>query len=161
MESDVNKLEKMLLQQVELLGSDNLADAEKAKLMIERSLAYNTKYAEDSSLEDMLRRPQAFMEGAIAGLVQLLRQKAYRDGYIDGATEKGIVWHDLRKNPQDLPESGKWILCKGNAEYFDPYFVAMTDEVNDNEVFLVGYESDDTNGFEDVIAWAEIPQFKE
>jgi len=39
MESDVNKLEKMLLQQVELLGSDNLADAEKAKLMIERSKA--------------------------------------------------------------------------------------------------------------------------
>lgn len=39
MESDVNKLEKMLLQQVELLGSDNLADADKAKLMIERSKA--------------------------------------------------------------------------------------------------------------------------
>ena len=39
MKSDVNKLEKMLLQQVELLGSDNLADADKAKLMIERSKA--------------------------------------------------------------------------------------------------------------------------
>ena len=39
MESDVNKLEKMLLQQVELLGSDNLADVDKAKLMIERSKA--------------------------------------------------------------------------------------------------------------------------
>lgn len=39
MESDVNKLEKMLLQQVELLGKDNLADTDKAKLMIERSKA--------------------------------------------------------------------------------------------------------------------------
>lgn len=39
MESDVNKLEKMLLQQVELLGSDNLTDTDKAKLMIERSKA--------------------------------------------------------------------------------------------------------------------------
>lgn len=39
MESDVNKLEKMILQQVELLGGDKLEDKAKAKLLIERSKA--------------------------------------------------------------------------------------------------------------------------
>ena len=53
----------------------------------EKSLAYDTKYAEDSVLEDMLSRPQDFREGAIAEIIDLLRKKAYRDGYADCARE--------------------------------------------------------------------------
>lgn len=30
------------------------------------------------------------------------------DGYIAGAKENGVVWHDLRKNPDDLPSSTDW-----------------------------------------------------
>lgn len=51
------------------------------------SLAYKTKYSEDRTLKDMLSRPKDFVEGAIEGIVNLLRQKAWRDGYIAGATE--------------------------------------------------------------------------
>ena len=47
--------------------------------------------------------------------------KASKDGYIAGATENGVVWHDLRKNPNDLPKKNKsyWVYidCQGNKIY--------------------------------------------
>ena len=51
------------------------------------SFSYNKKYSEDYKLKDMLSRPKDFVEGAIEGVIHLLRQKAWRDGYIAGATE--------------------------------------------------------------------------
>lgn len=51
------------------------------------SLVYDTKYAEDGVLEEMLSRPQDFVDGAIMEIVQLLREKANRDGFIAGAKE--------------------------------------------------------------------------
>lgn len=53
----------------------------------EHSIVYDTKYAEDGVLEDMLSRPQDFVDGAIMDIVQLLRKKANRDGFITGAKE--------------------------------------------------------------------------
>lgn len=33
-------------------------------------------------------------------------------GYIAGATENGTQWHDLRKDPSDLPKKvGNYIVC--------------------------------------------------
>lgn len=88
-------------------------------------------------------------------LLQCQLRQSHQDGYIAGAKENGLQWHDLRKNPEDLPTYGKWIICK-RENPLDP-FIAMTDAVNDDEVFLVGYETDETNGFECVTEWAEIP----
>lgn len=50
----------------------------------EYSIVYDTKYAEDGVLEEMLSRPQDFVDGAIMGVVQLLRQKASKDGFVAG-----------------------------------------------------------------------------
>ena len=55
------------------------------KEAVRKSLSYNTKYSEDGDLKDMLSRPQDFIEGSIARMVDLLRKKAYRDGMVDGA----------------------------------------------------------------------------
>ena len=47
--------------------------------------------------------------------------RASKDGYIAGATENGIQWHDLRKDPNDLPKKNKsyWVYmdCQGNKIY--------------------------------------------
>lgn len=119
-----------------------------------KSLSYDTKYSEDRTLKDMLSRPQAFVEGAIEGIVNLLRQKAYRDGYIAGAEENGVVWHDLRKNPEDLPDKGRVAFShvvmtnEGFREYCNTFtgewFVAGTFELVDKPR-----------------AWCEIPRFEE
>lgn len=51
------------------------------------SLAYNIKYAEDSVLNDMLSRPSDFVTDCIKSVVDMLRKKAYRDGYEQGFKE--------------------------------------------------------------------------
>lgn len=65
---------KMTVEELENKARDN-------------SLVYDTKYSEDGVLEEMLSRPQDFVDGAIMEIVQLLRKKANRDGFIAGAKE--------------------------------------------------------------------------
>lgn len=112
------------------------------------SLAYKTKYSEDRKLKDMLSRPKDFIEGAIEGIINLLRQKAWRDGYIAGATENGIQWHDLRKDPNDLPKKNKsyWVYidCQGNKIYRSIVWQGC----------WLGWNCIP-------LAWCEEPQFKE
>lgn len=85
----------------------------------QKSQGYNTKYSEDGKLKDMLSRPQDFVDGAIENVISLLRRKAYRDGYIIGAKEKGTVWYDIKEKlpPQDehtcfskdvMTDTGHW-----------------------------------------------------
>ena len=110
------------------------------------SLAYKTKYSEDGTLKDMLSRPKDFIEGAIEGIINLLRQTAWRDGYIAGAIENGIEWHDLRKNPNDLPRQGVELLV-------------LVDGYTRTAMY-----SKETNSFtcqEGVIAWMYEPKFEE
>lgn len=64
--------------------------------------------------------------------------------YIAGATENGTQWHDLRKDPNDLPKGRSVVLNQvGARTNYDP-----------NRGFL---------GFEGVgiKAWCEIPLFEE
>ena len=48
----------------------------------------------------------------------ILNWEKIKQAYIAGATENGIRWHDLRKDPNDLPFVGKkvWIQCEGEVE---------------------------------------------
>ncbi len=69
-----------------------------------QSYLYDTKYSEDYTLEDRLNRPKDFVKGAIKDLVDLLKRKAYRDGYIVGAKAHLPQWHNLQENPTDLPQ---------------------------------------------------------
>ena len=69
--------------------------------------------------------------------------------YNAGATENGIQWHDLKKDPNDLPKKNKsyWVYidCQGNKIY--------------RSVVWQGYWLDWYDGIP--IAWCEEPQFKE
>ena len=81
--------------------------------------------------------------------------KDLENAYIAGATENGI-WHDLRKDPNDLPKDSEYKTClyKGGkvSAWYDKEYDCWSSEFN---------------GFEHCIpksviyAWCEIPQFKE
>ena len=79
--------------------------------------------------------------------IDIATQGGYKKGYIAGATENGIQWHDLKKDPNDLPKYNQWILTFCHRKYDDCEHYFAT-------VFY-------SNCFEihDVIAWCEIPQF--
>lgn len=79
-----------------------------------KSLSYDTKYSEDGTLRDMLSRPQSFVEGAIEGIVNLLRQKAYRDGYINGAEEST---KELREKLTDAKEIIRQLIANAPNTY--------------------------------------------
>lgn len=114
------------------------------------SLAYKTKYSEDRTLKDMLSRPKDFVEGAIEGIINLLRQKAWRDGYIAGAEENGIQWHDLRKGPNDLPVMETELLCqKYSGRCFVGYY-------NHADKKFYPYEKGNSYDVVDIVRWADI-----
>ena len=68
----------------------------------------------------------------------------FKNGYLEGAKENGVVWHDLRKDPNDLPKEDCEVIikCLGEEEDTWKFFSA--------EGFPIK-----------TIAWCEKPQFKE
>ena len=91
------------------------------------------------------KRHKCFREDV--GTIQIDYEKYLdnlKQAYIAGATENGIQWHNLRKDPNDVPKGHRVVLNQvGMATTYDP-----------NRGFL---------GFEGcgITAWCEIPQFKE
>ena len=69
--------------------------------------------------------------------------------YKKGATENGIQWHDLRKNPDDVPENNDIVLNqKGEYVRYFPEYKTWT------------WQNCDNYGLE-MIAWCEKPMFEE
>ena len=80
--------------------------------------------------------------------LQTAYEWGYKDGFIAGLHEGQPNWHDLRKDPNDLPKKNKfyWVYmdCQGNKTY--------------RSVVWQGCWCT-WNGV--VLAWCEEPQFKE
>ena len=74
--------------------------------------------------------------------------KDLENAYLAGAKENNIQWHDLQKDPNDLPKENKRYLCKIKA------FVGggISYECFDYDTKYNSWK--DANG--DVIAWKEI-----
>ena len=70
----------------------------------------------------------------------------YEDGYIAGAKAHQIRWHDLRKNPKDLPDTDRYV-CVSNGE---DWTKASYSEGRWKIVTLVGF------GFAEIILWCDI-----
>ena len=73
-------------------------------------------------------------------------------GFLAGLKAGRPQWHDLRKDPNDLPKDKEYVLVYTDL---NNYYVA---EKVDNHFMSKGW------GFipmSTVIAWCEIPQFKE
>ena len=79
--------------------------------------------------------------------------EAAKEGFLAGLkTARKAMWHNLRKNPKDLPEENQEVLV---------YFTLP--DKSRNDIMLAEFENNDFNfvDLEDVIAWCEIPSFKE
>ena len=68
------------------------------------------------------------------------------ESYIAGAIENGIQWHDLRKDPNDLPKDSGLFIIHWKVGTLNHYMI---------------YKGTIKEPHKDVIAWCEIPQFKE
>ena len=96
---------------------------------------------------------EAFIEKGVA-------KASYAKGYIAGATENGIQWHDLRKDPNDLPKEfdvnkNRWEMEKRITKHI------VQNEYGERVCCFGGtwyYEEGDEAH---PIAWCEIPTFKE
>ena len=80
------------------------------------------------------------------------KRQCRKQGYLAGAKENGVVWHDLRKDPNDLPRIGIRYLV------FNKYGATLIGYWN-GKYFVSADE--DTVEIASPIAWCEIPQFKE
>lgn len=72
--------------------------------------------------------------------------------YFAGAKENGVIWHDLRKNPDDLPERGHKVI----AVYHDFGHTHLFAYLREDWVWTTNGH----NAFDGVIAWCEIPRYE-
>jgi hypothetical protein len=85
--------------------------------------------------------------------------KAYLAGAKEMLKENGVVWHDLRKNPNDLPkERGGYLVAIKLLKGWDTTILMYNNDEDEDE--LCWLDSEYTNYNDDVIAWCEIPKFE-
>ena len=78
-------------------------------------------------------------------------EKDLEEAYLAGLkAARQKMWHDLRKNPDDLPEENQEVLV----------LFTLPDK-SKNDVIIAQFENNDFNfvDLQDVIAWCEIPTF--
>lgn len=98
-------------------------------------------------------------------------KKGYLDGYKQGYEDCKPKWHDLKKNPNDLPKEGVEVLVLYSNTYDDKGLVVnkhtlryeLAQYINDEEDLTEWYwvESGLDDMVHEVIAWRELPKFKE
>ena len=107
-----------------------------------------------------LEYDKGYNEGYINGL---------KEGYIAGAKENGVVLHNIRENPNDLPKvSGRYLVYTGG----EPFILDFATEFNSFGYWVVSlgddwgvrdedFETVNDRGEDDVIAWCELPKYTE
>ena len=78
-------------------------------------------------------------------------EKDLEEAYLAGLkAARKEMWHDLRENPNDLPEENQEVLV----------LFTLPDK-SKNDVITAQFENNDFNfvDLQDVIAWCEIPTF--
>ena len=89
-------------------------------------------------ITDREERKQAFLAGLKAGRPQ---------------------WHDLRKDPKDLPDEGTYLVVWQNARGYRETMIMRYEEDDEEELHWTDVEGDWWD--DDVIAWCEIPEFED
>lgn len=68
-------------------------------------------------------------------------------------------WHDLRKDPKDLPDEGTYLVVWSNARGYKARMIMRYEEDDEEELHWIDGDGDCWD--DDVIAWREIPEFEE
>lgn len=107
--------------------------------IIQKAEEYKNKHWSDNVTEMSNQRSFQQVKG-----VPHFYDNAIKQAYIAGATENGTQWHDLEKDPNDLPKGHKVVLNQvGAPTTYDP-----------DRGFL-GF------GGCGIRAWTDVPLFKE
>jgi hypothetical protein len=77
--------------------------------------------------------------------IDLARNSCYEQGFLAGLVAGRAEWHDLRKNPDDLPKGEGLFAVYWSLGKIDGYTV------------INGFK----NPHKDIVAWYEIPRFDE
>lgn len=102
---------------------------------------YNSKEELEKDIEDSLKAEEYSTEYI----------KGYKAGYAKSTKENGVIWHDLRKDPNDLPDTDRLVVVK------------YEDEEEDFDSFCLpyGWESViEEYHFFNPVAWCELPKFR-
>ena len=105
------------------------------------------------------------------GHKKIIMKESYINGYKDGyEQEKKEKWHDLRKNPNDLPKEGVEVLVLYSNTYRDGGYIVnkhtlnyeLAQYINDEEDISEWYwvETGTDYDIQEVIAWCELPKFE-
>lgn len=94
-----------------------------------------------------LEYDKCYNEGYINGL---------EEGYIAGAKENGVIWHDLRKNPNDLPKNQNEVLC---LLWEDSYYIGHY-HINSKMWCFNEFSLSEDENEDEVTAWCELPKFE-
>jgi hypothetical protein len=77
--------------------------------------------------------------------------------YIAGAKENGVVWHNLKTNPKDLPKNQNEVLC---LLWEDSYYIGYH-HINSGMWCFDEFSLSKDENEDEVTAWCELPKFKE
>ena len=94
------------------------------------------------------------------GVLDNITSKANKEieqAFLAGLKAGRPQWHDLRKNPNDLPEK----MSLGSIEVYIEYKDGVTDFAYYRFDKKWWVRSENEELAENVIAWCKIPQFKE
>ena len=78
-----------------------------------------------------------------------------KQAYLDGLKAGRPQWHDLRKDPNDLPKNNAMVLTRLKNKRL------KTSTFMENKFTIWNKDYDTYTKLYDVIAWCEIPKFEE
>lgn len=103
--------------------------------------------------DEALARDIGYKEGYVSG---------YEEGYLTGAKEQGVVQHDLRKNPEDLPPLSGELHSEMKPVLAYTQDLGWTSAVRRKrgraiEWYCSNYDGNTIFFDKEIIAWTEIP----
>ena len=78
-------------------------------------------------------------------------------GYELGLKAGRPQWHDLRKDPNDLPDEGTYLVVWRNDYGYKEIFIMNYEEDDEEELHWVDGDYEVQDDY--IIAWCEIPTF--
>ena len=81
----------------------------------------------------------------------------WKYGFLAGLKAGKPQWHNLEKDPNDLPDEGTYLVVWQNDKGYKEIFIMNYEE--DDEEDLHWVDGDCENQDEYIIAWCEIPTF--
>lgn len=110
----------------EMLSNITMSESEAADTMISKYVL-DVKMAIDNTIEDFIVRN---VQNKIP-YSETVTMNANKIADAINRAEK-YKWHDLRKNPEDLPDDGEWVMCVHSHHVYDGYYPFYQCDVEGN-----------------------------